>query len=354
MGVGAQVTTHIMMNKMYKRVLHIGNGQMRRYGNTRVSWTKKLYRGLIQNGHEVYFFSDRDVAAFEAPFGWRDLGRGQANKKLIQAGTDYEPDLIIVGHADIILNETLVMLKRKTGATVIHCNNDPLFIPSNVDKIKKRLKVCDSCFISSGREILEDTFPEDRHRVFHMPNPVDPAVECYNASLLKRHELDRDLIFCGNATDHTERGKLLQSLKDSLSLEVRFHTFGMFGMAPIWGRGYDHALSLTAMGLNINRQEGHHWYSSARMAQLGGNGLLTFTHQENGFHTLFPENSLVYYSNVQELKEKVEYYVINDGERRAQASLTHAFFHKNMTGKLNSQYILERSLGLDSPKYIWE
>jgi hypothetical protein len=57
------------------RVLHIAYQQLRRYGNTRVSWAWKLTNGLIKNDHFVQGFSDRDVASFEAALGWRDLGK---------------------------------------------------------------------------------------------------------------------------------------------------------------------------------------------------------------------------------------------------------------------------------------
>jgi len=70
------------MSADLQRILLVGFAQLRRYGNTRVSWFFKLHRGLIQNGHFVHFFSDRDTAAFEAPFGLRDLGKKKANKRL--------------------------------------------------------------------------------------------------------------------------------------------------------------------------------------------------------------------------------------------------------------------------------
>ena len=66
------------------RVLQIGYQQLRRYGHTRVSWTQKLHYGLVKNDHFVHSFSDRDVAAFEAPLRLRDLGRKRANRRLLE------------------------------------------------------------------------------------------------------------------------------------------------------------------------------------------------------------------------------------------------------------------------------
>ena len=44
------------------RVLHIAYQQLRRYGQTRVSWAQKLSFGLIKNDHYVIDFSDRDLS----------------------------------------------------------------------------------------------------------------------------------------------------------------------------------------------------------------------------------------------------------------------------------------------------
>ena len=57
--------------------------------------------------------------------------------------------------------------------------------------------------------------------------------------------------------------------------------------------------------LMIVRRRPAYWYSSARMAQLVGNGLLTFTHADANFNSLMPSETLVYFSNDDELLTKV-------------------------------------------------
>ena len=89
------------------RILHIAYQQLRRYGKTRVSWAQKLTFGLIKNDHYVQGFSDRDVAAFEAPLGIRELGTKKANVRLLDTVDAFEPDLVIAGHCDMITNATL-------------------------------------------------------------------------------------------------------------------------------------------------------------------------------------------------------------------------------------------------------
>lgn len=337
-----------------KRILLAGYGQLRRYGKTRVSWTQKLHRGLIQGGHLVHFFSDRDTAAFEAPFRFRDLGKKAANRRFVETATAFQPDLILIGHADILTNETLATAKKLTKATLSHCNNDPLFVPENLTRIQERLEICDHVFISTGKTVLDQFFPEHTNQTHFMPNAADPAIERFNVAETKASELARQLIFCGNSTEYTERHKLLQSLIAEIPKTVKFDTPGCFGKPPVWGSLYDEALKSSAMGLNLNRQEGHFWYSSARIAQMGGNGLTVISHSSNALDQLFPKDTLVYFSSKDELVEKVIHLHKNDEERRARGLATKEFFLKEMNNKLHAADILETSLNLSpSHPYRW-
>lgn len=334
------------------RVLHIAYQQLRRYGKTRVSWAQKLTSGLIKNDHCVQVFSDRDVAAFEAPFGWRDLGRGKANRRLLEMVEAFDPDLVIAGHCDIISNETLKEIKRRQPNVILaHCNNDPLFVPENVDKIRHRAEVVDAVFVSTGRREL-GLFEGGHARLYHMPNPVDPAVETLNNA--RRSDLAIDLLFCSNSNDFTTRLEMVGQLKQSLNGDLNFKTFGSFGEAPVWGRDYDRALAQTRMGLNLNRQEGHHWYSSARMAQLAGNGILQFTHSGPCFDELLPPESVVYFDDEADLVNKVRQFHGDDAMRRAWAEQAWAFFHQEMNNTLYAQYILEAAVQQPfSHEYVW-
>ena len=334
------------------RVLHIAYQQLRRYGKTRVSWVQKLTHGLIKNDHLVQSFSDRDIAAFEAPFGIRNLGQKKANQRLLEMAEAFEPDLVIAGHCDLVQNTTLKTLKANHPNTVIvHCNNDPLFVPDNVERIKHRCEAVDAIFISTGRRELT-MFEGLGARVYHMPNPVDPAVE--NLDNSQRTDLPIDLLFCSNSTDFTERLQLVQWLKEQLGEELVFKTFGSFGEPPVWGRDYDRALANSKMGLNLNRQEGHYWYSSARMAQLAGNGILQFTHSSPRFDELLPPESVVYYDDRADLLAKVREFHNEDAKRQQWASRARDFFHREMNNNLYAQYILEASLQQTfSHDYVW-
>ena len=325
---------------------------MRRYGRTRVSWAQKLTFGLIKNDHYTQGFSDRDVAAFEAPFGIRDLGVKKANHRLLETVDTFEPDLVIAGHCDMITNDTLLAIKQRfPECSVVHCNNDPLFVPSNVERIKHRASVTDAVFVSTGRKELS-IFEGIGARVYHMPNPVDRSIE--NLDNSQRTDLAIDLLFCSNSNDFTKRLQMIKKFKDEVEGEMNFKTYGSFGEPPIWGRDYDRALANTKMGLNLNRQELHYWYSSARMAQLAGNGILQFTSSNLHFDELLPPESAVYFTDEDDLLAKIREFHHDDAKRRHWAGKARTFFHDEMNSKLYAQYIVEASLQIPfSHDYVW-
>ena len=334
------------------RVLNIAYQQLRRYGKTRVSWAQKLTFGLIKNDHYTQVFSDRDVAAFEAPLGIRDLGKKAANRRLLETVTAFEPDLVIAGHCDMITNDTLKAIKDIYPHTrIAHCNNDPLFVPSNVERIKHRAEVTDAIFVSTGRPELK-IFEGIGARVYHMPNPVETSVETLDNS--RKTDLPIDLLFCSNSNDFTKRLEMVKYLKDELHNKLNFKTFGSFGEPPVWGRDYDHALAQTRMGLNFNRQEGHYWYSSARMAQLAGNGILQFTHASNRFDELLPPESVAYFNDQEDLLAGIREFYHDDAKRQAWAAKAREFFHTEMNSRLYAQYIVEATLMMPfSHNYVW-
>ena len=57
---------------------------------------------------------------------------------------------------------------------------------------------------------------------------------------------------------------------------IKFDLYGMNGTQPLWADNYIRAISQSKMGLNLSQGAPIKYYSSDRLTQLIGNGLLTF------------------------------------------------------------------------------
>lgn len=335
------------------RIVHVDNIMIRRYGNTKVATGRKLYYGLIRNNHKVMEFSDRDIAHYEAPFRIKPLGYGQANRRLVETCDNFRPDLLILGHCDLIKNETLISIRRLLpGIKIAYRNVDPLWETAVIEKIRYRLPVVDAVFVTTGGEHIRQ-FLTGQNIISYMPNPADQCIEDQNNSL--KTEFKRDLVFCGVGNPTDDRYTLVRKLHEVLDNEMRFDSFGIHGHPAVWGKTYDDVLAGTKMGLNLNRFEDWYFYSSARISQLMGNGILTFLSDKNHLQRLIRDDCAVYYTDFDDLIAKIRLYHMNDHARKQTAANGYAYYHQHFSGQRVAQYIVETTMGIPyTHDYLWQ
>jgi len=335
------------------RIVQAGHFQLRKYGKAQVSTELKLFNGFVRLKHNVQIFSERDTAAYEAPFGWRNLGRGKANRRLVETCENFQPQLLMLGHCDIIRNKTLAEIRRRLpDLRIAYRNVDALYLEKNVARIRARAPFVDHLFLTTagdqGRALADDPA-----KVSYIPNPVDAAVEVFDNSQVAADSFDRDLFFAGRGDSSLPRFELIRDLKSRLTGILRFDTFGFDGAPAVWGLDYDRILAGSKMGLNLNRQEGAALSSSARVGQLMGNGILSFIHRSGGLE-LFFQDKAVFFDSPDELLEKIRHYHDHDDERRQLASAGHAYVHAEMSSERVAQFVIDRTFGNpEGNDYSW-
>tara|TARA_A100001015_G_scaffold314291_1_gene423418 strand:+ start:700 stop:2148 length:1449 start_codon:yes stop_codon:yes gene_type:complete len=88
------------------RILHITNFNERLDGRLFFNTGRRINNGFIRLGHSVLGFSDRDIQKYYKSFN--DLkGAKTLNDKLKKTCYNYKPDLIILGHADLISSDQI-------------------------------------------------------------------------------------------------------------------------------------------------------------------------------------------------------------------------------------------------------
>ena len=88
------------------------------------------------------------------------------------------------------------------------------------------------------------------------------------------------------ALSHVHRGTLKKGKIDlretfvkklvNLNDQVRFNLFGLNNKQPVWAENFRSELNKSKMALNLSQGKPLKFYSSDRIAQLIGNGILTF------------------------------------------------------------------------------
>ena len=108
------------------------------------------------------------------------------------------------------------------------------------------------------------------------------------------------------------------------------------------------------MGLNLNRQEGDYLYSSDRIAQLMGNGILAFINRANGLSELLGESRAIYYKDNEELVSKIREIQQDDTARKSIAAEGRRFYHEHFSSEKVAEYIVSKTMN-EQPDldFIW-
>ena len=136
---------------------------------------------------------------------------------------------------------------------------------------------------------------------------------------------------------------------------VKFEIYGLNNIQPIWADHYFKAISNSKMGLNLSRGETLKYYSSDRIAQIIGNGLVTLIDEKTMYSDFFSNNEMVFYKNINDLSEKIIKISKDEKLRKKIASAGKIKYTKYFNSNNVAQYIINKSFGLKlKNKYLWE
>ena len=348
-------------NNKYIKILHITNFNERFDGRLHYNTGKRINNGFIRLGHNVLSISDRDIIS-----NYKNLadpyGRITLNNKIIESCKNFDPDIIVIGHADNISVETFDYLKNTNkNLKFTQWFLDPISKsgPDYINNRKRLLKFknfMDSSFITTDPKSID--FKIDNS--FYIPNPADKSFET-----LKNYETnpENDLFFAMSHGVHRgilkkgkedNREKILKKLinKDN---KFKFDYYGLNNRQPIWGNNFLNILSNSKMALNLSRGEPVKYYSSDRIAQLMGNGLLTLIDERTSYSDFFTNKELITYKNYSDLVEKIYKYKKDDKERKLIAKNGSKKYLKFFNSTLVAEFILSKTLDFTvKDKFLWE
>ena len=344
------------------RILHITNFNERLDGRLFFNTGRRINNGFIRLGHSVLGFSDRDIQKYYK--GINDLkGAKTLNNKLKKTCYNYKPDLIVLGHADLISADQIAELKEDyPNARFGQWFLDPLNkngpdYERNKERILDKIKVVDSTFLTTSPDVL--SFLKNK-KSFYIPNPSDKSFEIlnnYNKScnvdvfFALSHGVHRGVLKSGKTDD---RITFLNNLT-SKTPDVKFDIYGIGKIQPIWADHYFKTISNAKMGLNLSRGQAIKYYSSDRITQIVGNGLVCLIDEKTEYRNFFNDNEMIFYKNVNDLSEKILRLSNDDKKRRSIAKKGKDKYMKYFNSNLVAEYIINKSLDINQKKkFFWE
>ena len=124
---------------------------------------------------------------------------------------------------------------------------------------------------------------------------------------------------------------------------------------PIWGDKFINLLSKSSMGLNISRGKPVKYYSSDRIAQLMGNGLLTFIDENTFFGDFFNNKEIITYKGINDLSYKLNKYKKDNNARKLIAKNGKHKYMKYFNSNIVCNFIINKTFDTKNKiNPIWE
>ncbi len=317
---------------------------------------RKISNGLIRNGYNVWDFSYRDTARYLSPLGMgKKLGAQKMNQYLINQARYYKPDLLLLGHCELLTPTTLATLRDMLPNCKIAQWWVDWFTDNSIRHLNKKLPYLDAFYATTAPSYYQNliapsssTSDEASTALYYLPNITDSSVETKQAYNAPTHQYD--VLFIG--TDAAERAHLLQQIKKIPNINCGF--FGFDGQPKLTGSDFITAFGNSKMGLNLSRATDIPLYSSDRLAQLTGNGCLTLTPRIPQMTTLFNEEEVVYYDSNEQLIEIIKKYSKDNDKWREIAKAGWQRSHSSYNERRVTQFMVEAANKEKfSEKYEW-
>ena len=341
------------------KILHVTNFNERHNGRLFYNTGKRINNGLIRLGHSVLEFSDRDIVSYYRSI--KDLnGSKKLNDKLIEVISNYVPNIIILGHADLIKFETLKFIKKNyPQIKIVQWFLDRMDSKWAVNKKRflDKIEIMDASFCTTDPKSLN--FPI-KYNIFFIPNPVDESFERLHN--YKYTNFNNDVFFAMSHGVHRgvlksgkfdERENFINKLMKK-SPNIRFDLYGMNSKQPIWADNFINAISQCKIGLNLSQGSAAKYYSSDRFSQLIGNGLLVMIDEKTRFGDFFKNDEIVLYKNTNDLSEKIEQYSNNDNLRKKTAKKGRDKYFKYFNSTIIADFIIKKTFSRKHKKFYWE
>ena len=345
------------------RILHVTNFNERLDGRLFFNTGRRINNGFIRLGHSSLGYSDRDIVRYYKSY--KDItGSSNLNDKLKKTCYNYKPDLIVMGHSDLISAKQLGELKNDyPKIKIAQWFLDPLSkdgpdFERNKKRILDKSEFIDANFITTSPDVL--SFLPKSNNNFFIPNPVDISFETlsnYNKPcsvdvfFALSHGVHRGVLKKGKGDD---RNYFLKQLVKKTH-NVKFDLYGVNFKQPIWADHFFKVVSNSKMGLNLSRGTPIKYYSSDRIAQIVGNGLVTLIDERTKYTDFFDNNEMIFYKNSNDLSEKILRISRDEKLRKKIGRKGKEKYFKYFNSTIVADYIINKTFQFKTNvKYFWD
>ena len=345
-------------NNNNNKILHLANfDEKNNYRLSNINLASKISNGFINDKYQITNFSDR--------YFFQTNAFSNIDDKIINIIKNLNPNLLLLGHTNSIKKETLKYIKDKFSNIKIafwyedSINKKGPDFNKNKQFVEKYMDYVDQYFITTDKDHIQASIP--KNKLNFIPVPCSYVTENLNLYQTRNHEFD---IFY--AVSHgVNRGVLKKNKIDerfnflklltSASRGISYNVFGFNNIQPVWGNKFIEEISKCKFALNLSRGAPIKYYSSNRISSLVANGIPTLIDEKVKFSDFFSNNEMIFYKDIYDLIDKVNYYKNNERKRVQLGINGKKRYFKIFNNRIVADYIFSKTLGVKpSHDYIWD
>ena len=342
------------------KILHIGNFDERNdHRLYNISIANKITHGFIRNDHDVVNFSYRDYKKKLFLKNNRSI-----NEKIFNISENYRPDLIVLGHNNVLDANTIESIKSRYKTKFALWYEDHLIkggpnATNNLNLIEKNEDLIDQYFVTTHPDPIKTKI--SKSKINFMPIPADKNIE--NLTIYDSNDRYKDLFF---ALSHgVNFGRLKSRNIDDRELFINelinknekfnFNILGYAHEQPKWNYQFYNELSKCKMALNLSRGKPMKYYSSNRVASLVANGIMTFIDKKTMYGDFFSSDEMGFYKDVPDLLNQMDKLNGNFNKINKISKNGKKKYFSIFNNTIISEYILFKTLKIKNKfKYVWE
>ncbi len=348
------------------RIIHIGVfGEKQNYRTYNLSLANKISNGFIKNNHHVVNIDYRSKKFEPINFGLNNLFvKSNLDEDILKIIDNYKPDLILLGHNNILNRQTIRSIKEIYRAKIAlwyedHITKNDPNADKNLQLIEKNHDLIDQYFITTHKSHIKSKI---KHKKIHfLPMPVDESVEKnifyneknkskdlffaishgVNRGVLKKNHFDNRVKFINNLIKHNK--------------SLRFNFLGFNNHQPKWNEDLFDEMKKSYFALNLSRGGPYKYTSSNRIASYVGNGMPTFVDKKLKFSDFFKKDELLFYKNEKDIINQINNLTKNPKKIFNIGKKGKKKYFKLFENIIISDFIISKTFNIKGKfNYIWE
>ena len=223
-----------------------------------------------------------------------------------------------------------------------------------------KIDYVDNNFLTTSPKALN--FLKKKDNFHFIPNPSDSSFETLNNF---NKPCNMDVFYALSHGVHRgvlKRGKFDERINFvsklmNITPNIKFDIYGANNVQPVWADNYLKAISNSKMGLNLSRGEPIKYYSSDRITQIIGNGLVTLIDEKTHYRDFFNDQEMVFYKNVSDLAEKIMKISKDEKLRKKIGKKGKQKYLKFFNSTEVAKYLIKKTFDTDNSnkkKFYWE